>query len=104
MKLNIGTKLLASFSIILILVVIVGFYTLSVNQKALEEAVGQGSVFLVEDTIQNIDESIFLKVEEIERFTNDFLLQEELKKSNEEFEALDDINSYLQEKDEEYLR
>jgi len=102
MKFNIGAKLLASFLVILILIFIVGFYTLSVNQKSLEEAVGQGSVFLVEDTIQGIDKSMFLKLEELEKFTSDPLLQAELKASNKMFEEIEDVNTYIAEQDSDW--
>jgi len=103
MKFNIGTKILGSFLAILLLVVIVGFYTLSVNQNALEEAVGQGSVFLVEDTIQRIDKNIFLKLEELEKFKSDILLQSTLKESNEEFEKLEDVDAYILGKDSDWI-
>jgi len=103
MKFNIGTKILGSFLAILLLVVILGFYTLSTNQKALGEAVGQGSVFLVEDTIQRIDRSIFLKLEELEKFKSDLLLQSTLKESNEEFEKLEDADAYILGKDSDWI-
>lgn len=103
MHFTIGKKLLTSFSAILILVVVIGLYILSNNQKALEQAVGQGSVFLVEDIIQRIDKGIFLKLEEMERFSSDPLLQKELKLSNEAFKALPDVDAYIEEQDAEWV-
>ena len=96
---NTRTKLFTGFLVILVPVVIVSFYTLSINQKALEETVGQASVFLVEDTIQRIDKSLFLKIEELEKFSSDPLLQSTLAESNEEFKELENIDAYIAEQD-----
>ena len=99
MKFTIGAKLLTGFAVLLLLVVGIGVYTLSVNQTALEESVGQGSVFIVEDMIQRIDKDIFLKTEELARFTSDPLLQQELKASNQAFAELEDADAYIKEQD-----
>lgn len=83
MKSSIRIKLLASFSLLLVLVIAVGYRILSTNQGTLEETVGRASVFLAEDTIQRIDKSIFLRIEQLELFARDPVLREALKQSNE---------------------
>ncbi len=100
MKFSIRAKLLASFAVLQLLVVAIGVYTLSENQKALEEAVGQGSIFIVEDMIQRIDKDVFIKIGDLAQFTSDPLLQQELKASNQAFAELEDVDAYIEEQED----
>jgi len=82
MGLSIGAKLTLAFFLILLFVFVLGVYSLISTQQELRKAVGQGSVFLAEDTIERIDEDILLKVEALQLYSKDFFLQEALKESN----------------------
>ena len=99
MKFTISAKLLASFALLLLLVIGIGVYTLSVSRNALEESVGQGSVFIVEDMIQRIDKDVFLKMEELARFTSDPLLRACVDSSNRAFVDLEDVDAYIEEQE-----
>lgn len=102
MRLTIGVKILASFFSILLLVIGAEAYSLARNQKALQEAVGHGSVFLVEDELARVDKDIFLKIEDIRRFSAHSFLQKELIRSNEAFEKLGKGNGYIAQKDAQW--
>ncbi|MDP4007506.1 MAG: ATP-binding protein [bacterium] len=100
MKFSIGTKLFLSFLCVLSFALGVGIYFLVVTEKALQEAVGQTSLFLAEDLIERIDKDIFDKIEQIQLYVQDTPLQEELQSSNQAFEELSDSLDYIQKQDE----
>jgi len=49
MKASIGVKLTSVFVLIFFFVIVFGVYSFTVNQKALREAVGLGSIFLAQN-------------------------------------------------------
>lgn len=99
MKFTITAKLFAGFGVLLALVIGIGVYSLSVNQNALEESVGQGSVFIVEDMVQRIDKDIFFKIEDLVKFASDPSTQQERRLSNQAFAELEDVDAYIREQD-----
>ncbi len=102
MKLKIRTKLLIISFVLLLLMVVSGSYSVQLSRNALREAVGQGSVFLVEDAIARIDKDIYVKMEEVRRFGENRLLQKIAVESNEEFDKIENRESYIKEKDKEW--
>ena len=100
MKLTIGVKLTASFFVIFLLTAVFGLYSLVTTQRALQEAVGQTSVFLARDQIERIDKDIFLKIENIQLYSKDAILQKTLVESNLEFEQIS--SDYISQKDSDW--
>ena len=100
---RIGTRLFLSFFLILLIMAGAGFYMVGVYQNALRDAVGQGSVFLAEDKIRHIDKDIFQRIEEIQLYSNNFLLRKALQESNRGFESMEDVQAHIQEKDTEWV-
>ena len=80
----------------------VGAYFLFVTERALQNAVGQTSVFLAEDLMERIDKDIFDKVEQIQLYTKDNALQVALQESNSSFAELADASEYIATKDQEW--
>lgn len=103
MGFSVGAKLTGIFLLIFLFVIVFGVYSLLVSRGALREAVGQGSVFLAEDTIERVDKDIFLKIEQIQLYSQDVLLQRGLRESNRIFDRLADREGYIAAKDAEWI-
>lgn len=100
MKFSIGAKLFLSFVLILFFGGAMGVYFLVVAERALQNAVGQSSLFLAEDLMERIDKDISDKIEQIQLYTKDNPLQLALEESNKFFEELKDISGYIAREDE----
>ncbi|MCD4664430.1 MAG: hypothetical protein K8R68_04100, partial [Bacteroidales bacterium] len=104
---SIYRKLVASFLIISILVLNVGFFSVGYSRELLEKSVGEGSVSLAYETMSEVDGTIYNRVEEfqLQVDSHNYGFQELVKKSNQEFNALgseQDIYDYINEKDIEW--
>jgi signal transduction histidine kinase len=100
---RIGQKLILGFAGIALLIAIVGYVAINASQKALKESIGENSALLVHETIDKIDRHIYQRVEDVEVYSKNLLLKKAVKKSNEEFEKLDDIQRFINQKDQEWV-
>jgi len=102
MKLKIGTKLIGSFLLIVLLMAVMAFYSASLSQSSLKEAVGRSSIYLVEEMLQRIDQDIYLKLEVLQTHSKHKVLQNTVLQSNEEFEKLASIGDFVAQRDREW--
>lgn len=100
MKFSISAKLILSFILVLSFGGGVGVYFLLVAERALQNSVGQSSLFLAEDLIERIDKDIADKIKQIQLYTRDASLQVALERSNKFFEELEDLSAYIAKEDE----
>ena len=100
---RIGQKLILGFVGITLLIGVVGYISVNTSQKALEKTIGESSVTLAQKTIDAIDRIIYRRIERWQSYdhTNP-RLSETVIASNQEFEKLDNIQSYINEKDKEW--
>ncbi|MDP8233371.1 MAG: ATP-binding protein [Candidatus Saelkia tenebricola] len=101
-KVRIQTKLTAAFLTIAVSVVIVGSIAVYMSQNALQDAIGKNTVLLAEETLRQISQNIFFRIEEIQVYAKDQLLQQYITDSNQEFEILDDIQVYINRHDKNW--
>jgi len=87
---------------IALLIEIVGYICLNASQKALQESIGESSASLAAATLDRIDRGIYSRIEEFQTYSTDLILQKIAKESNKKFESLDDIQSYIEQKDKEW--
>jgi len=99
---RIGQKLILGFVSIALLIEIAGYICLDASQKALQESIGESSASLAAATLDRIDSGIYSRIEEFQTYSTDSILQEITKESNKKFEKLDDIQSYIEQKDKEW--
>ena len=102
LSLNIQRKLVAGFLIITLLVGLVGYASITQSQETLERSIGESSTMLAQQTLDKIDRNIYNRMEEVNIYTHDLILQEAVINSNLEFENLDNIQDYIDEKDKEW--
>jgi len=85
-----------------LLIGVAGYVSLDISQEALQESIGESSASLAAGILNNIDRAIYSRIEEFQIYSESSEVQEIVKESNEEFEKLDDIQSYINQKDKEW--
>ena len=103
MRINIGTKLITGFMLIVLMMVALSFYFVSVSRKSLEQCVVGDSIFLAEEMMRGIDRAISLYIEQLQTYLEHPLLQKTVLESNKEFERLNSIEKYINRKDREWV-
>lgn len=97
-----GKKLFVGFIVVVLLMVLLAVYLTEVSQHSLQQAVGTHSIMLAEEMLKRINHDIYIKIEELQSHLNDVLLQKTIRHSNREFEKLDNIQAYIDQKDREW--
>jgi len=93
---RIGQKLVLSFSIVASLIWGVGFFAVTKSQKALQESIGESSVSLAVEVLNEIDKTIRIRIEEYQAYSHtNSHLYETLEKSNQEFDNLNNRQEYI---------
>ena len=103
MRIGIGTKLIAGFTLVIILMISLSLYFTSISQRSLRQSVGESSIFVAEEMLKRINQGIYLKIEELQSLSKNILVQEALIESNREFEKLDDIKEYIIQEDRKWI-
>ena len=103
MKISIGTKLIISFLLFVVLLGALAYYSVFVSKTFLEQSVGKSSVFLAEEMLRIVDKSTYSKIEELQRYSKNALLQNTVVQSNEEFEKIEDREEYINRIDRDWI-
>ena len=72
------------------------------SQKVLESSFTESTETLAHDILDALEDDIAHKILELQGYTFDVELQNEIKKSNREFEKLNNIRAYINTKDKEW--
>ena len=102
-KMRISQKLTLVFLSIVLLIWAVGYFAVYTSQEALTQSIGESSVRMAREALDKVDRDIYCKIERWKSyiFANP-ILSETIAKSNQEFERLDNIQNYINEKDGEW--
>ncbi|MHC4323339.1 MAG: PAS domain S-box protein, partial [Planctomycetota bacterium] len=73
------------------------------GQKALQKSIGESSIALAVETMDKIDRNIYYTIEEFQAYCRGLVLQETIAKSNLEFEKLENLQEYIDEKNNEWI-
>ena len=103
MIVRIETKLIVGFMFLVLMMVALAFYSVSVSQKFLWQSVAKSSIFLAEEILKRINQDIYNKIEALQTHSKHLLLQETLSESNSEFEKIDGIEVYINQKEKEWV-
>lgn len=95
-------KLLFGFLVTMFMTWIVGYFAVTQSKQALQKAIGEASVLLAQESLDMIDRIIYSRIEEIKVYSKDMVLQKYIQQSNKEFDAIDNLQVYIAEKDEEW--
>lgn len=100
---KIRQKLILGFVGIASLVGVVGIMCVNTSQRALQKSIGESSVALAVETMDKIDRNIYYTIEEFQAYCNDLVLLETIAKSNREFEKLENLQEYIDGKNNEWI-
>ena len=100
---KISQKLILVFLLMALLIWVVGGYAVYASRKALTQSIGEGSASLARKILDEIDRDILSRAEMFQTCSKDLVLQEEVAKSNHEFEKIDNIKAYISQKDQEWV-
>jgi len=98
---KISQKMILGFVGVALLIWVVGYLAVNTSQKALKKSIGESSASLAAEILDEIDRNLYNKIERFQSF-GDSSLPETIIKSNQQFENLDDIQEYIDEKDKEW--
>ena len=99
---KIGIKLFLGFFSIVLLVVLVGYFSSNTSQKALQKSIEENTLTLAVETLDKIDRNIYSRIEDFQAYSSDLILQKILLKSNQEFEGLVDLQFLINKRDKEW--
>jgi two-component system sensor kinase FixL len=100
---KIRQKLILGFVGISSLVSVAGIMCVNTSQRALQKSIGESSVALAVETIDKIDRHIYNTIVEFQAYCSDLVLQETVAQSNREFEKLENLQEYINEKNTEWI-
>jgi signal transduction histidine kinase len=83
----------------LIPLIIISSLFFSIGREELQKEIGENSVWLAHEILDKIDRNIYSRVERLQAYSVYLGGKEEFRLSNEEFDRLDDIQTYIDEKD-----
>ena len=100
---KISHKMIFGFVGIALLIFVVSYFSVNISAKSLKEAIGENFTFLMEEKLNKMDRIFFTRIEAMQDYTRNKFLQESIKKSNNEFDKLDNIEAYISQKDNEWI-
>lgn len=93
---KLGTKLIAGFGFILIMIVVVGLYSSIASQRSLRDSIGQNSVFMANEILVNMNMAIYNFIDRLEVRAMDHGTQAVVRSSNREFDAMGSVDAYME--------
>lgn len=99
---TIRLKLILGFLSIVITIAVVGYVAVRISEQALQETIGDGALRLASKTMEEIDEEIFFRVEEMQFFADATKLVDEVQASNDSFGALANARAFIGTTDEDW--
>ncbi len=100
---KIRQKLILGFVGIASLVGVVGIMCVNTSQRALQKSIGENSVTLAVETMDKIDRHIYHTIEDFQAYCTSLLLQQTVAQSNRVFEKLQDLQEYIDERNNEWI-
>lgn len=95
-------KLLLGFGVVILLICVIAYLSLSFGKNALQESIIDNSVALAVQIIGEIDMALAERIDDIEEYSKNTVLQQTVKKSNADFDLLDDAQAYINKIDLEW--
>ena len=96
---KIAKKLILSFIAVGVLVGFTGYVTIYFAESALEKNIIEGSDLLSKEILTSIEKNIYIRIIESQELADDPRIKNAIRISNEEFENIENIEKYIEEKD-----
>ena len=101
-RMKIRQKLVLGFMTVTALIGVAGYVSLYTSQKALQKSIGENSVSLSAEILDNIDRDIYNRIALLRVYAKDLAKSEELIRSNEEFSRLENIRDFIYARNKEW--
>jgi hypothetical protein len=99
---RLGTKLIAGFLLLVLMIVALSFYAAYASQKSLQESIGQSSVFVANEMLVNIDMTIYNWIDRFELRALTEAIQKMVSASNRDFDGMTSVSAYMDRMDKEW--
>ena len=99
---KIAKKLILSFIAVGVLVGFTGYVAIYFAESALEKNIIEGSDLLSKEILTSIEKNIYIRIIESQELADDPRVKNAIRISNEEFENIDDVEKYIEEKDADW--
>jgi DNA polymerase II large subunit len=96
-------KLFLGFVIVITIVAIEGYVCIHLSQKELQKNIEETSALLASEILDNINANLDRRIEAIQEHSSASTIQQAVSESNKEFEKLNNIQVYVNEKDREWI-
>jgi len=83
-----------------LLIGIVGYISVYKSHGFLTDAIGENSRILAQETLNEIDRGIYIRIEEILFLSQDPMIQDAVIRSNRKFDQMSDRQTYIEKKDQ----
>ena len=100
---KIAHKLLLTFLVFTLLILLVGYLAVSTSHQTLKTHIGNASASLAAQIMTEIEKDIFHKTEVFQSYSGDLTLQRVASESSQKFEKLDNIQAYIDKKDQDWI-
>ena len=100
---KIVNKLILGFLLIVSLIWFAGYMAVDVSRKALLQSITNSSLSLAIDVLEQIDKDIYTHIENMQEYSLDLIMQDALKRSNQEFAQLEDVAALIESRDAEWV-
>jgi signal transduction histidine kinase len=95
-------KLMLSFSAVVVLVITTGFMSIKIAQDKMKTNIGQNHHALAAGLLNDIDRNIYIRIETLQEYCQESVLQKMIAKSNQEFDKLNNVQAYINERDRQW--
>lgn len=99
---KIGQKMILAFAGIALLFGVAGYVSIHASQDALQQSIGESSLFLVAGILDTIDRAVYNRIEEFQAYATSLKLRKFIRNSNKKFEKLRDPGRYIALKDNQW--
>ncbi len=99
---RLGTKLIAGFLLLVLMIMALAFYATYASQKSLQDSIGQNSVFVANEMLVNMNMAIYYWIDRLELRAMDQAIQKTVSASNRDFDTMISVSSYMDRMDKEW--
>ena len=100
--LRIRTVVILIFLLITGLFAVSAMYSITASQNFIQQSVGQSSILLAAETAKSIEIGISIKIDDLFDYSKTDIVQKSVRKSNQEFGELEDIQEYITRQEDEW--
>jgi signal transduction histidine kinase/CheY-like chemotaxis protein/HPt (histidine-containing phosphotransfer) domain-containing protein len=93
-------KLLAGFLIVISLIWVTGYVAIYLSRESLQKSIGKNSALLAQASLDQLNSNINSRIEKLRGYSKCLSLRDNLIISNREFDNIENVQAYINKKDE----